>query len=146
MNQPFQDLRVMVTAGASGIGLAIAQAFAQAGARVQISDVSAAAVAAATPSLPRGGGWVADASSPAAVDAWFDHALAALGGLDVLVNNAGIAGPTARIEDIEPQQWDETVAVNLRSQYLCVRRAIPALRASACASIINLSSVAGRSG
>ncbi len=146
MNPQFQDLRVMVTAGASGIGLAIAQAFAQAGARVQISDISAHAIAAATPSLPGGGGWVADASQPAAVDAWFDHALAALGGLDVLINNAGIAGPTARIEDIEPQQWDETMAVNLRSQYLCVRRAIPALRASHRASIINLSSVAGRLG
>ena len=80
MNQQLQGLRVMVTAGGSGIGLAIAQAFAQAGARVQISDISAAALAAATPSLPGGGGWVADASSPTAVDAWFDHALAALGG------------------------------------------------------------------
>lgn len=146
MDMHLQDLRVMVTAGASGIGLAIAQAFAQAGARVQISDISASAIETAVPSLPGGGGSCADASNPAAVDAWFDHALAALGGLDVLVNNAGIAGPTARIEDIEPPQWDETMAVNLRSQYLCVRRAIPALRASHRASIINLSSVAGRMG
>lgn len=146
MSMQFQNLRVMVTAGASGIGLAIAQAFSQAGARVQISDISASALAAAEPSLPGGGGWLADASDPAAVDAWFDHALAELGGLDVLVNNAGIAGPTSRIEDIEPEQWDATMAVNLRSQYLCVRRSIPALRASQCASIINLSSVAGRLG
>lgn len=146
MDMQLQDLRVMVTAGASGIGLAIAQAFAQAGARVQISDISAAAIEAATPSLSGGGGWCADASDPGAVDAWFEHALTALGGLDVLVNNAGIAGPTARIEDIDPQQWDETMAVNLRSQYLCVRRAVPALRASHRASIINLSSVAGRLG
>lgn len=146
MDIHFQGLRVMVTAGASGIGLAIAQAFAQAGARVQISDISEAAIATAEPTLPGGGGWCADASSPAAVDAWFDHALATLGGLDVLVNNAGIAGPTARIEDIEPEQWDETMAVNLRSQYLCVRRAVAALRASQRASIINLSSVAGRLG
>ena len=146
MDMQFQDLRVMITAGASGIGLAIAQAFAQAGARVQISDISASAIEAAVPSLPGGGGWIADASNPAAVDAWFGHALATLGGLDVLVNNAGIAGPTARIEEIEPQQWDETIAVNLRSQYLCVRRAIPALRTSHRASIINLSSVAGRLG
>lgn len=146
MNKDFQGLRVMVTASASGIGLAIAQAFAQAGARVQISDISASAIDAAVHSLPGGGGWCTDASSPAGVDAWFEHALAALGGLDVLVNNAGIAGPTARIEDITPEQWDETMAVNLRSQYLCVRRAIPALRLSKRASIINLSSVAGRLG
>lgn len=146
MNKDFQGLRVMVTAGASGIGLAIAHAFAQAGARLQISDISASSIDAAGHSLPSGGAWCADASSPAAVDAWFEYALAALGGLDVLVNNAGIAGPTARIEDITPAQWDETMAVNLRSQYLCVRRAIPALRLSQRASIINLSSVAGRLG
>ncbi|THJ34516.1 SDR family oxidoreductase [Lampropedia aestuarii] len=146
MNQPLQALRVMVSAGASGIGLAIAQAFAQAGARVHISDIAEPALAAALPSLPGGGVWLADASDPAAVDAWFAHALAALGGLDVLVNNAGIAGPTAHIEDIGPEAWDQTMAVNVRSQYLCVRRAVPALRASARASIINLSSVAGRMG
>lgn len=144
MDRSFQDLRVMVTAGASGIGLAIAQAFAQAGARVQISDISASAIDIAVAGLPGGRGWCADASQPREVDAWFEHALAELGGLDVLVNNAGIAGPTARIEDIEPHQWDATMAVNLRSQYLCVRRAIPALRASSRACIINLSSVAGR--
>jgi len=80
------------------------------------------------------------------VNAWFDHALSALGGLDVLVNNAGIAGPTARIEDIEPAEWDQTMAVNLRSQYLCVRRAVPALRQSSRGTIINLSSIAGRLG
>ena len=146
MDKDFRGLRVMVTAGASGIGLAIAQAFSQAGAQVQISDISAAAIDTAVPSLPGGGGWCADASCPEAVDAWFTHALGKLGGLDVLVNNAGIAGPTARIEDITPAQWDATMAVNLRSQYLCVRRAVTALRESERASIINLSSVAGRLG
>lgn len=146
MNDDLKGLRVMVTAGASGIGLAIAQAFAREGAQVHISDISESALAAAVPTLPGGGGWCADASSPYAVDGWFQYALGALGGLDVLVNNAGIAGPTARIEDISPEQWDETIAVNLRSQYLCVRQAIPALRLSPRASIINLSSVAGRLG
>lgn len=146
MNRDLQGLRVMVTAGASGIGLSIAQAFAHAGARVHISDISEGALAAALPSLPGGAGMCADASSPEDVQAWFGQALAALGGLDVLVNNAGIAGPTARIEDVTPEEWDQTMAVNLRSQYLCVRQAVPALRASHRASIINLSSVAGRLG
>ncbi len=136
----------MITAGASGIGLEIANAFLKNGARVEICDISQPAIASASTLLPGAGTWIADVSKPDEVDAWFGHALPALGGLDVLVNNAGIAGPTARIEDIEPTEWDQTMAVNLRSQYLCVRRAVPALRQSSRASIINLSSVAGRLG
>ncbi len=140
-------LRVMISAGASGIGQAIAQAFIDAGAQVHICDVSQAAldtVAQAMPGLS--GATLADVSDPDAVDHWFVQALQALGGLDVLVNNAGIAGPTAGIGEVEPQDWDRTMAVNVRSQYLCTRRALPALRASGRAAIINLSSVAGRLG
>lgn len=146
MDTSFQNLRVMVSAGASGIGLSIAHAFAQAGAKVQICDISREAIAAALPLLPNGGGQCADVSISADVDAWFERALQTLGGLDVLVNNAGVAGPTARIQDIEPHEWDQTLAVNLRSQFLCVRRAIPVLRESSRGCIINLSSVAGRLG
>lgn len=142
----WRGLRVMVSAGASGIGLAIAQAFARAGARVHISDIAAGPLAVALETLPGGGACVADASDAAAVDSWFRTALADLGGLDVLVNNAGIAGPTASIENIEPEQWDQVMAVNLRSQFLCTRLAVPALRQSGRGVIINLSSVAGRLG
>lgn len=142
----WQGLRVMISAGGSGIGLAMAQAFVQRGARVHISDISPAALAAARAALPGIGACVADASDPGAVASWFDAAHAHLGGLDVLVNNAGIAGPTAAITDIGPAQWDEVMAVNLRSQYLCVRQAVPALRRSGRGTIINLSSVAGRLG
>ncbi|CAM4129238.1 SDR family oxidoreductase [Kerstersia similis] len=142
----YQGLRVMISAGGSGIGLAIAQAFVQHGARVHISDIAPAALAAACDALPGIGACLADASDPAAVEHWFDVAQTALGGLDVLVNNACIAGPTAAITEIEPAQWDAVMAVNLRSQYLCVRQAVPALRRSGRGAIINLSSVAGRLG
>lgn len=145
-DNPFQGLRVMVSAGASGIGLEIASAFLKNGARVEICDISEPAIASASTLLPGAGTWTADVSNPDEVGAWFEHALSALGGLDVLVNNAGIAGPTARIEDVEPTEWDQTMAVNLRSQYLCIRRAVPVLRESSRATIINLSSVAGRLG
>lgn len=134
----------MVSAGASGIGRAIADAFINAGAQVQICDISASALAEAEASLPQGSLFRADVSNPAQVQAWFEHALQALGGLDVLINNAGIAGPTAPVTDISDDDWDQCIAVNLRSHFLCTKRAIPLMKASERASIINMSSVAGR--
>lgn len=142
----FSGCRVMVTAGAAGIGLAIARAFHEHGARVHVCDVSPEALTRAGDSLPGLGTFRADVSSEADVDAWFAQALDELGGLDVLVNNAGIAGPTAEIADISVADWDRTMEVNVRGQFLCVRRAVAPLRESDRATIINLSSVGGRMG
>jgi len=138
--------RVMISAGASGIGLAIARAFHQQGARVQVCDISSEALEIARSELPAAGLFRADAASETDVDAWFAHALAQLGGLDVPVNNAGIAGPTSALQDLDVAEWDRTMAVNVRSQFLCVRRAVEPLRQSGRATIINISSVAGRLG
>jgi NAD(P)-dependent dehydrogenase (short-subunit alcohol dehydrogenase family) len=141
-----RDLRVLVTAGASGIGLATARAFAREGARVHICDVdtkSLDALAASDPGLTRS---VCDVADPASVARLFETATSTLGGLDALVNNAGIAGPTAACQDIALRDWERTLAVNLTGQFLCAQRAIPLLKASANASIANLSSAAGRFG
>ncbi len=137
------NTRVIITAGGAGIGRATARAFHAAGARVHICDVDAATLADAQAELPGLSVSEADVSDPDQVDRLFDAALDALGGLDVLVNNAGIAGPTALLEDCEPAEWRRTLAVNLDGQFYCLRRAIPALKAAGGGAIVNLASTAG---
>jgi NAD(P)-dependent dehydrogenase (short-subunit alcohol dehydrogenase family) len=117
-----------------------------AGARVFVCDVDEEGLTALGEALPEVGTIVADVSDPAAVDRLFEAALDRLGGLDILINNAGIAGPTAPIEEIEPADWARTLEVNLTGQYLCARRAVPHIRAAGGGSIVNLSSAAGRFG
>jgi NAD(P)-dependent dehydrogenase (short-subunit alcohol dehydrogenase family) len=146
MNVSAQGLRVLVTAGAAGIGRAIAQTFAAHGARVHVCDVDAAALAALNETLPAVTQSVADVASLADVDRLFADVARTLGGLDVLVNNAGIAGPTGRVEDIAPADWDRCIAVDLNGMFYCTRRAMPLIKEAGGGSIINLSSVAGRLG
>ncbi|MCH6581738.1 MAG: SDR family oxidoreductase, partial [Proteobacteria bacterium] len=86
---------------------------------------------------------VVDVSDPAAVDRLFDEALRELGGLDILINNAGISGPTGLVEDVTPEAWNHTIAVNLSGQFYCIRRAVPLLKQAGGGSIINISSTAG---
>ncbi len=146
MDMQIRGLRVLVTAGASGIGLATARAFAREGARVHVCDVDARALAALAASDPEIGQQLCDVADPEAVAGLFAGAVREMGGLDALVNNAGIAGPTASCEDISLADWNRTLAVDLTGQFLCVQRAIPLLKASANGSIANLSSAAGRFG
>ncbi|MCA7975771.1 SDR family oxidoreductase [Burkholderia cepacia] len=150
--KPYDGLRVLVTGGASGIGLEIADAFAECSARVHVCDASQAAIAALADRPPRAAAGaisatLADVSDPAAVERVFADVSTTLGGLDVLVNNAGIAGPTGGIDEIDPVQWEQTVAINLNAQFQFARRAVPLLRESKHGgAIIALSSVAGRLG
>lgn len=146
MDLQIDGLRVLITAGASGIGLATARAFAREGARVYVCDVDRAALGALATSDPALLQSVCDVADRRQVAAMFDEALRKLGGLDVLVNNAGIAGPTAKCEDIAPEAWERTLAVNITGQFHCARLAIAHLRRSGNASIVNLSSAAGRFG
>jgi NAD(P)-dependent dehydrogenase (short-subunit alcohol dehydrogenase family) len=136
-------LRVMVTAGGAGIGRAVAEAFAAGGARVHVCDVDAAALAATAGGPESMVATRVDVTDEEAIDAWFDEALADLGGLDVLVNNAGTSGPTAAVEDIAFADWRRCLGVCLDSQFLCARRAAPVMKGQRSGAIINLSSTAG---
>ena len=146
MDLGIEGLRVVVTAGASGIGREVALAFRGEGARVEVCDVDADALDAIAAADPAIGRTVCDVADRAAVAAFFEAAAGAMGGLDVLVNNAGIAGPTGYVDEIDPEAWDRCVAVCLTGQFNCARLAVPRLKESANASIINLSSAAGRFG
>jgi NAD(P)-dependent dehydrogenase (short-subunit alcohol dehydrogenase family) len=139
-------LRVLVTAGAAGIGKAFAETFADAGARVFICDIDRTPLDAFRAARPEIGSGITDVSDPRQVDGLFDAAKAFLGGLDVLINNAGIAGPTAPVEDIALADWERTIAVDLSGMFYCTRLAVPLLKEAGGGSIINLSSVAGRLG
>src|SRR5215471_1008441 len=144
MIQP--GLRVLVTGGASGIGWTIALMLQEQGARVHLCDASSELLAQALRQQPEMSGSVADVADPQHVDLVFDDVRQSLGGLDVLVNNAGIAGPTAAVEDIDPEDWSRTMAVNITGQFLCARHAVPLLKAAGGGAIINVSSAAGRLG
>ncbi len=136
----------MITAAASGIGRAIAKAFADEGARVHICDVNGEAIAKFREEFPEITATVVNVRSEAEVDAWFDLALADMEGLDVLVNNAGIKGPTAPVDDIELADWKECIEICLDAQFLCARRAAPVMKAQKSGCIINMSSNAGQFG
>ena len=139
-------LRVVVTAGAGGAGRVIAETFADQGARVHVCDVDPDAMESLAARRPDLGATVADVGRAEDVDRVFDEALARLGGLDVLVNNAGIAGPTAAAEDTLPADWDRTMAVNISGHFYCARRAIGPMKQAGGGAIINISSTSARTG
>jgi NAD(P)-dependent dehydrogenase (short-subunit alcohol dehydrogenase family) len=145
--RPLPGLRVLVTAGASGIGARIARTFLEAGARVHVCDIDRVALDRLISETPGITGSVADASVAADVDLVFEDVQAGMGGLDVLVNNAGIAGPTGPIDTIDAGGWQRTIDVNLNSQYYFARRAVPLLKQSESGPVlIAIGSVAGRLG
>jgi NAD(P)-dependent dehydrogenase (short-subunit alcohol dehydrogenase family) len=146
MEYSAKGLRVVVTAGAAGIGRAITRTFVEHGARVHICDVDERMLKEMRSDLPQVTQTRADVANVAEVERLFLEAARHLGGLDVLVNNAGIAGPTAKVEDIRPEDWDRCIAVDLNGMFYCTRQAMPMIKAAGGGSIINLSSIAGRFG
>lgn len=139
------NLRVVVTAGASGIGKTIANAFSKTGSKVLVCDISEQAVEEFNEENS-GVAVRADVSDVHQMELFFVEAKRRLGGLDVLVNNAGIAGPTAPIEDIDPIDWEKTVSVNLNGLFYCTKFALPLLKQAKGGSIINIASSAAMKG
>ena len=134
--------RVIVTAGASGIGRAIADLLIANGARVYICDIVDVYLDDFAKAHPDAGAIKADVSSEEDVAHLFAEAKAHLGGLDALINNAGIAGPTQPVEDISLADWRRCLDIGLTGQFLCTRLAVPMLKEAGGGSIVNMSSVA----
>lgn len=139
----------LVTGAAKGIGFAIAERLSANGARVAMADIDAAKAAEAAEKLKAMGrtacGIGADVSNLADVKAMIAKTMDTYGQLDIVVNNAGILR-SSRLEEVSPEEWDLVLAVNLRSVFLVSQQALPHLKQSACARIINLSSNSGRMG
>ena len=135
-----QQKRVLVTAGASGIGRSMAERFASEGALVWVTDVDKDALASVDPHWKAS---LTDASSEPEMTALFELIQSEWGGLDVLCANAGVAGPTARIEDVTLESWRQCVAVNLEGAFIAAKLAAPIMKAQRKGCIIFTSSTAG---
>jgi NAD(P)-dependent dehydrogenase (short-subunit alcohol dehydrogenase family) len=139
-------MRVVVSAGASGIGRAISDMLIQHGAKLHICDVADSFVADFKNTHPSHGITKADVSKDADVERFFAEAEASLGGVDALINNAGIAGPTGGIDEIAPEDWRRCIDIDLTGQFLCARLAVPLIKAAGGGAIVNMSSAAGKHG
>ena len=138
--------KVLITAGASGIGRHIAEAFLAAGDAVYTCDIDAQALKATAADLEGLRVGMCDIGDRGQIEAMVADAAEQLGGIDVLVNNAGIAGPTAPVQDVEPDDWDRVLQVDLTGTFLVTKFSIPHLIRSSQGSIIIMSSSAGRFG
>ena len=132
--------RVFITAGAGGIGKVIAESYAAQGAQVFVCDQDRMAVDALPDQIT---GTCVDVTDEAALDNWLQAGLAQLGGCDVLINNAGIAGQADPVEALDLAQWKHCLAVNLDAQMLTCRAIAPVMKQQKSGVIINLSSTSG---
>jgi NAD(P)-dependent dehydrogenase (short-subunit alcohol dehydrogenase family) len=139
-------LVVIVTAGAGGAGRVIAETFADAGARVLTCDVDGRSVAQFAAARSDIAVLEGDVGEDRTVQRVFDEAERRFGPVDVLVNNVGIAGPTAAVEDISTDDWTQSLQANLTSHFLCARRAVPTMKARRSGLIVNISSGSAKVG
>ncbi len=135
--------RIIITAAGAGIGREIASRFAGEDAQVHVCDVDQQGLDQLKSQHPNISTARVDVTDEGAVDAWLHDALGDLGGCDVLVNNAGISGPTASVEEMTLDAWRQCLAINLDAQMLTCRRVVPVMKAQGSGCIINMSSTAG---
>ena len=145
MELKMKGQKVLITAGAGGIGRVMAQTFIEAGARVHICDVVQSTLDDTAKTLGVTA-TLCDVADLKQVDQLFADVKKQLNGLDVLVNNAGVAGPTGKVEEISVEDWRRCIDIDLNGMFYCTRLAMPIIKAGGGGSIINLSSAAGRLG
>jgi NAD(P)-dependent dehydrogenase (short-subunit alcohol dehydrogenase family) len=145
-----QDRVCIITGGGHGLGRDFALAFTREGAHVAICGTNEQALTATAAELRAGGhrvlSMVADVADEKAVAHLVEATLAEFGRIDVLVNNAGIAGPTAKVTEVTREDWERTLAVNLTGAFLCARAVLPQMAERRQGKIINIASVAGHIG
>jgi 3-oxoacyl-[acyl-carrier protein] reductase len=149
MNQlDFKGRTAIVTGGATGIGLAIVKRLLASGARVRIWDHDAQTLKQTLAALDNAGasGATVDVSDASSVSEGTDEATATLGRIDVLVNNAGIAGINVPVVDYPIDEWERVLKVNLTGQFLCCRAIVPHMVKNKYGRIVNIASVAGKEG
>ena len=138
--------RVVVTAGATGIGLGIVDAFLRSGARVHVCDISADAVKALAGRHEHLSASLCDVGDSTQVKAFSDEAETAMSGVDVLVNNAGLGGPRGPVDEISDDDWDATFRVNVTGAFYATRAFAPRFKRQKSGCIINISSTSARTG
>jgi NAD(P)-dependent dehydrogenase (short-subunit alcohol dehydrogenase family) len=146
MNQlDLNERHAVVTGGASGIGLAIAERLAASGATITIWDLDAAAGQKAATALASQA-LVVDVTDVASVDRAVEATLKIVPSIDILINNAGITGPNDKLWDYPPDAWEKVFAVNLHGVFHCCRAVVPHMRGNDYGRIVNIASVAGKDG
>jgi 3-oxoacyl-[acyl-carrier protein] reductase len=133
----------IVTGGAGGLGRAITARLRAEGFRVAVADVTDAAAGEPDESVMA---VRVDVTDPASATAMCDAVQGRWGRVDVLVNNAGIAGPTAAVADYPPDTWQRVIAVNLIGVFHCTRACLPTMTAAGYGRIVNIASIAGKDG
>ncbi len=137
---------VIVTGAARGIGHGIAARFAQEGCRVVVWDRDPGAFDATTAGFEPALIETVDVSNLASVERAFAATMEKVGGLDILINNAGVSGPVLPVWEYPPDEWDRVLAVDLTGVFYCCRVAVPRMRAAGYGRIVNVSSITGKEG